>query len=113
MSLWSTTQTLQKRLFKFLLKRTMGQFLATELDMDQLNVSLGYHGGEVNLSNVDLKVEALNELLSMADDTEARFLRGEVLSGKIGSIKVLIPWRDFWNGWHPPSSSSPSSSSFY
>lgn len=35
---WDFTQTLQKRLLKFLLKRTVGQFLRYELDTSQLDV---------------------------------------------------------------------------
>ena len=102
MSWFTGTQTLQKRLFKFLLKRTIGQFLATELDMSQLDVKLGLGGGVLNLSNVELKCEALNELLA-PPDAQTPLIKAKVVSGRIGSITVILPWKDFWKGSKPTS----------
>jgi hypothetical protein len=47
-----------KRLLKFLLKRSLGKYLRTELDLEQLDVKLD--SGFVELKNVLLDCEALN-----------------------------------------------------
>lgn len=47
--------TIQKRLLKFLLKRALGQFLAEELDLDNLEIQLGE--GFVHLKELQLNVE--------------------------------------------------------
>ncbi|KAJ2711782.1 autophagy- protein 2, partial [Coemansia spiralis] len=41
---WAVPNSLQKRLVKFLLRRTVGQFLKTELDDENLDVQLS--GGQ-------------------------------------------------------------------
>lgn len=52
---WTIPITLQKRILKFVLKKTIGQFLATELDLVHLDVQLGRV--HVGLRNLDLNVE--------------------------------------------------------
>ena len=49
--------TIQKRLLKFLLKKALGQFLAEEPDIDNLEVQLG--NGTVQLKELRLNVEVL------------------------------------------------------
>ena len=70
--------------------------------MNQLDVKLGFSGGVLNLTDVDLKVEALNELLNNPD-TQTPLLKARVVSGSIASITVKIPWKDFWKGSKPTS----------
>ncbi|KAJ3092413.1 autophagy- protein 2 [Quaeritorhiza haematococci] len=85
---WSVPQTLQKRLLKFLLKKAIGQFLASELDLENLDVELGK--GQVVLKDLELNVEALNDL--------ALDLPVVIMDGRISQITAIIPWRDIWNG---------------
>lgn len=59
-SLWTSISnsiptTLYKRLFKFLLKRAIGQFLSSDLDLDNLEVQLG--NGVVVLRELELNLE--------------------------------------------------------
>ncbi|KAJ1848865.1 autophagy- protein 2, partial [Coemansia sp. RSA 486] len=46
---WAVSNSLQKRLVKFLLRRTVGQFLKAELDDENLDVQLS--GGQLRLKN--------------------------------------------------------------
>ncbi|KAJ1728781.1 autophagy- protein 2, partial [Coemansia biformis] len=74
---WADSNSLQKRLVKFLLRRTVGQFLKTELDDENLDVQLS--GGQ-----------ALNDAVSG--------LPVVVDSGSIGLISVSVPWTQLWTG---------------
>ncbi|KAJ2232541.1 autophagy- protein 2 [Coemansia sp. RSA 485] len=65
---WAVSNSLQKRLVKFLLRRTVGQFLKAELDDENLDVQLS--GG----------------------------LPVVVSSGTIGVISVSVPWTQLWTG---------------
>ncbi|KAJ2083907.1 autophagy- protein 2 [Coemansia sp. RSA 988] len=85
---WAVSNSLQKRLVKFLLRRTVGQFLKTELDDDNLDVQLS--GGQVRLRNVELSEEALNDAIGS--------LPVVVNSGTIGLISVSVPWTQLWTG---------------
>ncbi|KAJ1770666.1 autophagy- protein 2, partial [Coemansia sp. RSA 1824] len=67
---WAVSNSLQKRLVKFLLRRTVGQFLKTELD--------------------DENLDALNDAIAG--------LPIVVDSGTIGLISVSIPWTQLWTG---------------
>ncbi|KAI8824336.1 uncharacterized protein EV422DRAFT_519800 [Fimicolochytrium jonesii] len=84
---WSVPQGLQKRLLKFLLKRAIGQFLAAEIDLENLDVEFGK--GQVVLKDLELNLEVLNDLV--AD------LPVVVTSGSIKSIQAYIPWKDLSN----------------
>ncbi|KAJ1648591.1 autophagy- protein 2 [Coemansia asiatica] len=79
---WAVSNSLQKRLVKFLLRRTVGQFLKTELDDENLDVQLS--GGQLRLKN------ALNDAISG--------LPLMVSSGTIGLISVSVPWTQLWTG---------------
>jgi hypothetical protein len=48
-------ETLQKRLFKFLLKRAIGQFLKNEFNLANLDVQLGK--GQIQLRSLELDAE--------------------------------------------------------
>ncbi|CAG8532578.1 11151_t:CDS:10 [Dentiscutata erythropus] len=79
--------TIQKRLLKFLLKRALGQFLAEELDLDNLEVQLG--NGLIQLKELQLNVEVLNDLIAN--------LPVVIVDGRIGGIVAKIPWKNIWN----------------
>ncbi|KAJ3182923.1 autophagy- protein 2 [Gaertneriomyces sp. JEL0708] len=85
---WYLPQSLQKRLVKFLLKRAIGQFLASELVLDNLDVELAK--GQVVLRDLELNIELLNELVAS--------LPIIVTSGKISEIRVTVPWKDITGG---------------
>lgn len=50
-----------RRVLKFVLKRSVGRYLQTELDLEQLDVQLG--SGAVELRSVLLDCDRLNERL--------------------------------------------------
>ena len=50
------TQSLQKRLAKFVLKRTLGQFLKQDIDLDQLDVEFDKGAFTVRDLELDVKV---------------------------------------------------------
>ncbi|RIB23489.1 hypothetical protein C2G38_843653 [Gigaspora rosea] len=79
--------TIQKRLLKFLLKKALGQFLAEELDLDNLDVQLG--NGLIHLKELQLNVEVLNDLVAN--------LPVVIVDGRIGGIVAKIPWKNIWN----------------
>ncbi|KAJ2422496.1 autophagy- protein 2, partial [Coemansia sp. RSA 2531] len=79
---WAVSNTLQKRLVKFLLRRTIGQFLKTELDDEHLDVQLS--SGQLRLKNVELSEEARLPIY--------------VRSGVVGTVLVSVPWTQLWTG---------------
>ncbi|KAJ2060111.1 autophagy- protein 2 [Coemansia sp. S146] len=85
---WAVSNTLQKRLVKFLLRRTIGQFLKTELDDEHLDVQLS--SGQLRLKNVELSEEALNDAIAG--------LPISVRSGVVGTVLVSVPWTQLWTG---------------
>ncbi|KAI9139350.1 hypothetical protein BKA69DRAFT_665664 [Paraphysoderma sedebokerense] len=102
---WHIPSTLQRRLFKFVLQRAIGQFLASEIDLNNLDVQLG--SGSVTLRDLDLNVLVLNELLAGGDGSgslppsqinQHPAVPFEIIDGRLGSITVTIPWVDIWNG---------------
>ena len=52
---FSLPKNIQKRLYKFLLRKVIGQFLQTELDLD--NFDVGIMNGSVDLRDLDLNLE--------------------------------------------------------
>ncbi|KAJ1861829.1 hypothetical protein LPJ78_005107, partial [Coemansia sp. RSA 989] len=80
---WAVSNSLQKRLVKFLLRRTVGQFLKTELDDENLDVQLS--GGQLRLRNVELSEEASTKIYCE-------------VHGAIGLISVSVPWTQLWTG---------------
>ena len=81
------TEPALKRLYKFVLKRIIGQFLQDELDLDQLNVHL--RSGTLELCDLALNIEALNEHL--------QHLPFIVQSGYLGSVKANISYTNLMN----------------
>lgn len=83
------TSGLQSRLFKFLLRRFLGPFLANEPNPSQLDLQLSE--GVLRLNDLAFNCENINEKLAGAG------LR--VSSGWIGSVLVKIPWKEImWQG---------------
>lgn len=75
-----------KRLYKFVLKRLIGRFLAEdEIDLDQLDVHL--RSGRLELCDLRLNTEVLN-----ADICEANGLPFRVKKGYLGSVRVTISY---------------------
>ncbi|KAL8006698.1 putative vacuolar protein sorting-associated protein [Plasmopara halstedii] len=75
-----------KRLYKFVLKRMIGRFLAAdELDLDQLDVHL--RSGRLELCDLLLNAEVLN-----AELCEAYGLPFKVKKGYLGSVRVAISY---------------------
>lgn len=78
-------QTIQKRLIKFILKKSIGKFLAEEIDFDNLDVLMSQ--GQIELRNLDLDAEAINEYSKPL----------ELEYGSVGCIKATIPFKDLWS----------------
>ncbi|GKV37988.1 hypothetical protein SLEP1_g45946 [Rubroshorea leprosula] len=78
------SQLALKRLFKFLLKRTLGQFILGEIDLEQLDVQLS--NGTVQLSDLALNVDYLNSMFGAAASMVIK-------EGSIGSLLVKMPWK--------------------
>ncbi|KAL7747026.1 autophagy- protein 2 [Sorochytrium milnesiophthora] len=74
--------TLQKRIAKFVVKRTLGRFLQHELVLDQLDVSLA--SGMLELKQLAVNVDAVNEFLHDSPVT--------AVSGVLESVTLVIPW---------------------
>ena len=72
-----------QRFYKFVLKRLLGQFLSSELDLEQLDVALS--SGDVTLHRLKLNSAQLNE---WADGLPVR-----VQSARIASLHCRVPWR--------------------
>lgn len=86
----SFVEAIPKRLAKFIIKRTLGQFLKKELDSNQLNVEWGRSEARLHLEDLDLNIEALNEVIAEQPL--------EIRNGYISSISLTLPWRDIING---------------
>lgn len=75
-----------KRLYKFVLKRMIGRFLADDnLDLDQLDVHL--RSGKIELCDLRLNADVLN-----AELCEAQGLPFRVKKGYLGSVRVSISY---------------------
>lgn len=73
-----------KKVFKFLLKKKLGQFILGDIDLNQLDVQL--RNGTVQLSDLALNVDYINlKLGALAGLT--------VKEGSIGSLSVTMPWK--------------------
>ncbi|CAI5742509.1 unnamed protein product [Hyaloperonospora brassicae] len=80
-----------KRLYKFVLKRMIGRFLAAdELDLDQLDVHL--RSGRLELCDLLLNADVLN-----AELCEAQGLPFRVERGYLGSVRVAISYANIMN----------------
>jgi autophagy-related protein 2 len=69
-----------RRLYKFVVKRLIGQYLVDELDMDQLNVSM--RSGTIELNDLDLNPEAICGSLPA--------IPCKMVRGSIGTAKVTV-----------------------
>ncbi|KAJ3197360.1 autophagy- protein 2 [Irineochytrium annulatum] len=81
---------IQKRLALFLVRRAIGQFLDSELDLDNLDLQLG--NGKVKLRDLGLNLQLLNELCLSHN------LPFEIARGSIGEITATVPWTNLWSG---------------
>ncbi|KAI8353657.1 hypothetical protein EDC96DRAFT_466439 [Choanephora cucurbitarum] len=73
---------IQKRLYKFVLRRLIGQFLEKELDLENFDIALA--SGNMELRDLSVNKEFINNMLA-----DTPFLLEE---GKIGCITAFIPW---------------------
>ncbi|GKV22503.1 hypothetical protein SLEP1_g32368 [Rubroshorea leprosula] len=78
------SQWAARRLFKFLLKKKLGQFILGDIDLDQLDVQLS--NGTVQLSDLALNVDYLNSKFGTAASMVIK-------EGSIGSLLVKMPWK--------------------
>ncbi|OQR98889.1 autophagy-related protein [Achlya hypogyna] len=88
-SLSRLTEPALKRLYKFVLKRVLGQFLLHELDLNQLQVHLGQ--GTLHLVELELNTTAINALLATAG------LPVQVKRGFLGSVRVQVSYTNLAN----------------
>ncbi|KAF2294790.1 hypothetical protein GH714_018105 [Hevea brasiliensis] len=83
-----------KRLFKFLLKKKLGQFLLGDIDLDQLDIQL--HQGTIQLNDLALNVDYLNEKVAASISALLSFGVSKsviIKEGSIGSLSVKMPWK--------------------
>ncbi|XVF01245.1 hypothetical protein REPUB_Repub04eG0071400 [Reevesia pubescens] len=73
-----------KRVFKFLLKKKIGQFILGDIDLEQLDIQLTE--GTVQLSDLALNVDYLNQKIGPAASLVMK-------EGSIGSLLVKMPWK--------------------
>ncbi|XP_065870946.1 autophagy-related protein 2 isoform X2 [Euphorbia lathyris] len=74
-----------KRLFQFLLKKKLGQFILGDIDLDQLDVQLSH--GKIQLNDLALNVDYINDKVGAATPVMIK-------EGSIGSLSVKMPWKD-------------------
>ncbi|GAB4853962.1 hypothetical protein Ancab_018170 [Ancistrocladus abbreviatus] len=76
-----------KKVFQFILKKKLGQFILGDIDLDQLDVQLS--AGTVQLTDIALNVDYLNDKLRGSVAVEVR-------EGSIASlfVKFNMPWND-------------------
>ncbi|GAN01286.1 autophagy regulatory protein [Mucor ambiguus] len=79
---YALPKNIQKRLYKFVLRRAIGQFLQNELDLENFDIAL--MNGNLELRDLDLNLKFINKLL---DDTSFVLEKGSV-----SSINASIPW---------------------
>ncbi|KAJ1639136.1 hypothetical protein T492DRAFT_857242 [Pavlovales sp. CCMP2436] len=77
-----------KRFCKFVLVRLLGRFIATEIDLQKLNFEVA--SGTAELDDLCVDARTINSLLG---DTPLSFL-----SGTIGKLRMVLPWRGVLNG---------------
>ncbi|KAI8978090.1 hypothetical protein BDB01DRAFT_852630 [Pilobolus umbonatus] len=79
---------IQKRLYKFLLRKALGQFLENDLDLHNFDIELV--NGSVELRDLNLNLQTLNDLLG-----DVPLILEE---GKVACISASLPWANFWSG---------------
>jgi hypothetical protein len=75
-----------ERVVKFLLERSLGRFLKSRINLNQLHVELG--AGRVSLSQIELDEEPLNEILESAG------IGIQIRRVELGKLRLRIPWND-------------------
>ncbi|KAI9249301.1 hypothetical protein BY458DRAFT_559947 [Sporodiniella umbellata] len=85
---FSIPSNIQKRLYKFILKKAIGPFLQDDLDLENFDIELV--NGSVELRDIKLNLEKLNELLQ---DTPFMIEKGQV-----SCIHASLPWANHWSG---------------
>ncbi|XVE93352.1 hypothetical protein REPUB_Repub01dG0184500 [Reevesia pubescens] len=73
-----------KRVFKFLLKKKLGQFIIGDIDLEQLDVQLTE--GTIQLFDLAINVDYLNQKIGPAASLVIK-------EGSIGSLLVKMPWK--------------------
>ncbi|KAI9487439.1 MAG: hypothetical protein EXX96DRAFT_476198 [Benjaminiella poitrasii] len=81
-------KNIQKRLYKFVLRRAIGQFLQNELDLENFDIAL--INGNLELRDLDLNLQFINKLLN---DTPFVLEKGSV-----AIINASIPWSKLLSG---------------
>ncbi|GIL65394.1 hypothetical protein Vafri_19137 [Volvox africanus] len=76
-----TTDWLLKRFLKFVLKRNVGKYLSSEIDLEQLDVKLDT--GKLELKNLLLNCDAVNKDLGLDG--------WHVKAGYVGSVNAKVP----------------------
>ncbi|KAI8990792.1 hypothetical protein BDF20DRAFT_2784 [Mycotypha africana] len=79
---------IQKRLYKFVLRKAIGQFLQNELDLEHFDIAL--LNGSVELRDLDLNLLFINKLIWDTPFTLEK--------GRVSSISVSIPWSKLLSG---------------
>ncbi|KAJ1498195.1 hypothetical protein HMI54_012892, partial [Coelomomyces lativittatus] len=77
---------IQKRLIKFILKRTFGQLIESNLQLDQLDVSIG-STGILKLRDLKLNIDGINQLLPPV-------FPFVLTQGSIDFLELKVPWMD-------------------
>ncbi|XP_059486897.1 autophagy-related protein 2 homolog A [Neocloeon triangulifer] len=79
---WS--ESIKKRLCRYLLQRYLGQFLEEKLTLDQLTIDL--YNGKCIVNDVSLDVQALNEVSTQQS------LPFWFVEGSVSQVCVSVPW---------------------
>ncbi|KAI7906721.1 uncharacterized protein BX663DRAFT_203307 [Cokeromyces recurvatus] len=79
---------IQKHLYKFVLRKAIGQFLQKELDLE--NFDLALINGNLELRDLDLNLQFINKLLM-----DTPFI---LEKGSLAMIKASIPWSKLLSG---------------
>ncbi|OQR77918.1 autophagy-related protein 2B-like [Tropilaelaps mercedesae] len=88
MSWFSFSESIKKRLCRYVLQRYLGQFLLEKISLDQLSLDLSSNSGSAEITNVYLDVKGLNEL------SEAQHWPVQFIDGYIGTVRVDVPWKN-------------------
>ena len=83
------TESLKKKVCRYLLQHYLGHFLQQKLQYDQLSVDL--YNGAGSVQNVQLDVFAINEVVQKVNAPI------EILDGSVRSISVIIPWKNIFS----------------
>ena len=88
MSWFPWSESIKKRVCRYLLHHYLGHFLQQNLHYDQLSVDL--YNGAGCVENVQLNVFALNETVQKFNAPI------DILEGSVQSISLIIPWKNIF-----------------